>query len=353
MDEQDKLLKLMAHWGVQQSDIDKIDVSDKSTWKKDYKVTGLALSQYNIRNRQEDESMNHSRSTTFEMFDGGTRATAQNPGRPCQQAFLDALIKDCERLLYDLVRVQEITKFIKVRAPLPADTVKVMEMLDVVFGQCRRLKAYPELFATRDTRKKFMTAIARIAKAVSHLRNAMFVRHVSNMDRDMSRKAERKVAKELPFFHPNRTDGLNPWNRWLDNSAPVMPPGWVGVQQRIPHIGDNIIRRITVMYQLYEKQFEDENLLDLEVNDNTPEFPEPGMPLQHMHWAPCSTIGAHYVGFPVGRKQLYDKDNIITVEGLAKFHPGTARNPAVDLDENVPFYRFCYGYEVEKTFPSM
>nr|AJW31368.1 mating-type protein MAT1-1-5 [Clarireedia homoeocarpa] len=349
MDEQNKILGLMAHWGVQQSDIDKIDVFDKSTWKKDYKVTGLALSQYNIRNRQVFQFVNSSRSTTFERFDGGIRATAGNSGRPCEPAFLNALIKDCERLLYDIVRVQEITKFEKVRVPLPADTVRGLEMLDATFSQCRRLKASPELFATTDARNKFMATMARIAKAVSHLRNAMFVRHVSNENGEMARKAEMNFAKELPFFHPNRRDTLNPWNRWLNNSAPVMPPGWVGVQQRIPHIGDNIIRRITVMYQLYEKQFEDENLLDLEVNDNTPEFPEPGSPLQHMHWASCSTIGAHYVGFPVGRRHAYDRDNIITVEGLAKFHPGTARNPTVDLDENVPFYRFCYGYELGKS----
>nr|AJW31349.1 mating-type protein MAT1-1-5 [Rutstroemia cuniculi]AJW31355.1 mating-type protein MAT1-1-5 [Rutstroemia cuniculi] len=345
MDEQDKIARLMAQWVVRQSDIDKVDIFDKSTWKKDFKVTGFALSQYNIRNRQEGHLVNGPTSTTFERYDGGTRATAGNSGRPCEPAFLNALIRDCERLLYDLVRVHEITTFDKVRVPLPANTVKTMEMLDTVFSQCQRFKVSPELFATREMRKGFLEAMARIAKAVSHLRNAMFIRHVSNVDRQMARKAEKKLAKELPFFHPNRPDGLNPWNRWLNNSAPVMPLGWVGVQQRIPHIGDNIIRRITVMYQLYEKQFEDENLLDLEVNDNTPEFPEPGIPLQHMQWAACSTIGAHYVGFPVGRRQAYDRDNIITVEVLAKFHPGTARNPTVDLDENVPFYRFCYGYE--------
>jgi hypothetical protein len=278
MDEQNKILRLMAHWGVQQSDIDKIDIFDKSTWKKDYKVTGLALSQYNIRNRQEAQSLNSSRSTTFERFDGGipaskskfediqlregylTYSAAGNSGKPCEPAFLNALIKDCERLLYDLVRVQEITEFEKVRVPLPADTVRVLEMLDAIFSQCRRLKASPELFATGDARNKFMATMARIAKAVSHLRNAMFVRHVSNENREMARKAEKNFAKELPFFHPNRRDDLNPWNRWLNNSAPVMPPGWVGVQQRIPHIGDNIIRRITVMYQLYEKQFEDVSL---------------------------------------------------------------------------------------------
>jgi hypothetical protein len=277
MDEQGKIVRLMAQWGVQQSDIDKVDVFDKSTWKKDFKLTSFALSQYNIRNRQEGDLVNGPTSTTFERYDGGTQASkseskdihregyltypaAENSGRPCEPAFLNALIKDCERLLYDLVRVQEITTFDKVRVPLPADTVKIMEMLDAVFSQCQRLKVSPELFATKDARKNFLAAMARIAKAVSHLRNAMYVRHVSNVDRQMARKAEKKLAKELPFFHPNRPDGLNPWNRWLNNSAPVMPLGWVGVQQRIPHIGDNIIRRITVMYQLYEKQFEDVSL---------------------------------------------------------------------------------------------
>lgn len=146
------------------------------------------------------------------------------------------------------------------REALPANTVRVIERLDTVFGQCRRLKENPALFVTEDTRKEFMTAMARISKAVLHLRRAMFARYISNVDREMARKAEREVAKELPFFHPNRPDGLHPWNRWLNNSAPVMPPGWVGVQQRVPHIGDNIIRRITVMYQLYEKQFEEVSL---------------------------------------------------------------------------------------------
>lgn len=74
MDEQENILRLMVHWGVRQSDIDEIDISNKSTWKKDYKVVGLALSQYNMRNRQEGEIVSCPRSTTFERFDGGIQA---------------------------------------------------------------------------------------------------------------------------------------------------------------------------------------------------------------------------------------------------------------------------------------
>lgn len=139
--------------------------------------------------------------------------------------------------------------------PIPTKYADIFHDLNTVFDQCRRLKKSPELFSTILQERRFMEKMSRVAEVADLLRDIIVLKNEGKLARNKMRKKEKEIAKGLPFFYPGRADGKHPWTRWLENSSPVMPPGWLGLQQKIPHIGDNIIRRITTMYDLYERQF--------------------------------------------------------------------------------------------------
>lgn len=139
--------------------------------------------------------------------------------------------------------------------PLPTEYADIFRDLNTVFEQCRRLKKSPELFSTIAQEHRFMDQMSQIAEIVDNLRDIILLKNEGKLAKNAMREREKKLAKDLPRFHPGRADGKHPWTRWLENSSAVTPPGWIGIQQKIPHIGDNIIRRITTMYELYERQF--------------------------------------------------------------------------------------------------
>lgn len=139
--------------------------------------------------------------------------------------------------------------------PLPPEYAEIFYDLNAVFDQCRRLKESPELFSTLVQERQFMKNMGRIAEVVDHLRDIIIWKNESKLARNAMREKEKELSKGLPLLHPGRADGKHPWSRWLENSSPMMPRDWIGIQQKIPQIGDNIIRRITTMYELYERQF--------------------------------------------------------------------------------------------------
>lgn len=177
------------------------------------------------------------------------------PGTPCDPTFLDALVTDCCILIWEFRSLYRHTDFDSMHDPLPTKYAEIFHDLNTVFGQCRRLKKSPELFSTLAQERQFIAKMSRIAEIVDHLRDVIVLKSDGKLARNKMREKEKELAKDLPLFYPGRADGKHPWTRWLENSSPVMPPGWVGIQQKIPHIGDNIIRRITTMYELYERQF--------------------------------------------------------------------------------------------------
>lgn len=180
---------------------------------------------------------------------------ANVPGIPCDPAFLDALVTDCCVLIWEFHSLYRHTDLDSIDDPLPTKYANIFHDLNTVFGECRRLKKSPELFSTLVQERQFTSKMSRIAEIVDHLRDVIVLKNEGKLTRKKMRKKEKELSKDLPFFYPGRADGKHPWTRWLENSSPVMPPGWVGIQQKIPHIGDNIIRRITTMYELYERQF--------------------------------------------------------------------------------------------------
>ncbi|KAJ8058377.1 hypothetical protein OCU04_012569 [Sclerotinia nivalis] len=289
-------------------------------------------------------------SSTYDRFDPGVEATADAPGKPCEPAFLDALVTDCCVLIWEFRSLYRYTDFNSMDDPLPTEYADIFYDLNTVFTQCRRLKKSPELFSTLVQERQFMEKMSRIAEVVDHLRDVIVLRNDSKLARNEMRKKERELAKGLPFFYPGRADGRHPWTRWLENSSPVMPPGWLGIQQKIPHIGDNIIRRITTMYELYERQFRVEGLIDRKVNDTLEDFPAPGEAFEHMAYSKFSTMAVNYVQYRSGDRSESDQNGILRIEKLAEAVQRSFRrqeNPVIAKNANIPYHRFMMGYKVE------
>ncbi|KAI9641071.1 hypothetical protein NHQ30_010499 [Ciborinia camelliae] len=329
--------------------IDEINTSDPSTFwdakpleltealKRDGILTGVSP-------RSEPVSL------TFVRFDPGIEATANSDGKPCEPAFLDALVTDCCVLIWKFRGLYRYTDFDTMEDPLPTDYADIFHDLDTVFDHCLRLKESPELFSTLVQEHQFMEKMSHIAEVIENLRNVILLKNESKLARNAMREKEKQLAKRLPFFHPGRADGKHPWSRWLENSSPVMPPGWLGIQQKIPHIGDNIIRRITTMYELYERQFRIEGLIDRKVNDTLEDFPAPGQAFEHMGYSKFATMAINYVDYKAGCRSETDKNGILRVEKLAKVvhHSfGQPENPVITGNANVPYHRFMMGYKIE------
>ncbi|KAM0167394.1 hypothetical protein ACHAQE_000285 [Botrytis cinerea] len=234
--------------------------------------------------------------------------------------------------------------------PLPTKYANIFHDLNTVFGECRRLKKSPELFSTLVQERQFTSKMSRIAEIVDHLRDVIVLKNEGKLARKKMRKKEKELSKDLPFFYPGRADGKHPWTRWLENSSPVMPPGWVGIQQKIPHIGDNIIRRITTMYELYERQFRIEKLIDSKVNDTLDDFPAPGEAFEHMEYSRFSTLAVNYVQYKTGDRPETDKNGILRIEKLTEAVQRSFRwqeNPVITGNANIPYHRFMMGYKIE------
>ncbi|TGO22668.1 hypothetical protein BPAE_0159g00150 [Botrytis paeoniae] len=289
-------------------------------------------------------------SLTYSRYNPGVEATANAPGTPCDPAFLDTLVTDCCVLIWEFRSLYRHTDFNSMHDPLPSKYADIFHDLNTVFGQCRRLKKSPELFSTLAQERQFTAKMSRIAGIVDHLRDVIILKNDGKLARNKMREKEKELAKDLPFFYPGRADGKHPWTRWLENSSPVMPPGWAGIQQKIPHVGDNIIRRITTMYELYERQFRVEKLIDSKVNDTLDDFPAPGEAFEHMDYSRFSTLAVNYVQYKTGDRPKTDKNGMLRIEKLTEAVQRSFRwqeNPVITGNANIPYHRFMMGYKVE------
>ncbi|KAH6714456.1 hypothetical protein BKA61DRAFT_605304 [Leptodontidium sp. MPI-SDFR-AT-0119] len=60
----------------------------------------------------------------------------------------------------------------------------------------------------------------------------------------------------MPAFLPDKLHGKHPWNNWLDNSA-QSAAGWVAIQQKIPKVGEKLMRKIVLLYEVVQEQFDE------------------------------------------------------------------------------------------------
>lgn len=156
---------------------------------------------------------------------------------------------------------------------LPHDATVIAKFLGEVLNECRRLIADPKLFPSRSLRKAFLTKIASLRPVISilikmHKQSRTVYWYVMNRDLQFMEeigpdylangraKPRSLLTMKIPLFHPDKPDGKNPWNNWLDNSA-VPAPGWIAIQQKIPRIGDVLNRKKIYDYDALEASVEE------------------------------------------------------------------------------------------------
>jgi hypothetical protein len=124
------------------------------------------------------------------------------------------------------------------------------ENLYQVIHQCYRLKAISELSPSAEKRDEILKIFSQVEQIIIKARAMTAEMEPENP----SRKAKLSLVKEMPAFHPDKSGAKNPWNNWLDNSAAALPK-WLPIQQKIPRVGDLIMRKIIREYQYIEADF--------------------------------------------------------------------------------------------------
>lgn len=177
------------------------------------------------------------------------------PVQPCESKFLKALIRDMLVLLnllsYTALDVD--MNFINMDQPLPREYAIIATNLGEVMQHCRRLKACPELFPSPEERSNFLKKVSKVLPIMSIIPNLLATR--KEIDTYQIYEVEDPdFPDEERMPHPNTVKDKNVWNQWLDNTA-VSTPGWVFIEQKIPRIGDILMKRITLEYDAIEADF--------------------------------------------------------------------------------------------------
>jgi hypothetical protein len=199
-------------------------------------------------------------------------AVANNPGsslsaQSCEPRFVRALIRDVFVLTHFASHELSKLDMASIDQMLPEDISLLAENLQEVMNQCCRLKAGPELFPSIAMKDDFMKEMAKASPLMVIMAEIIQKKYKPENDCTVSkdnmeslsndtdvRSKESAAAAEWPEFHPDRPNAKNPWNNWLDNSS-VRSRKWVAIQQKIPRIGDKLMRRITLEYDAIERSF--------------------------------------------------------------------------------------------------
>jgi hypothetical protein len=211
--------------------------------------------------------------------------------QPCESGFLESLIKDFTILIY-LARL-EFSKTRTLHATLSNNGTFIAKQLDEVMHQCQRLEATPELFPTSAIKEAFLLRIAQLSSLLTTIDEIVKQKHefefkasasIGSMERPFTNEVLVKngrlpISTEVPHFLPDKVDAQPPWNNWLGNSAKPVH-GWIGLEQKIPRVGDRLNRLKTNMYETVRKIFEEVSGHPLLVGED--------------FW--CSTADFNYVG---------------------------------------------------------
>nr|UTN00784.1 MAT1-1-5 [Drepanopeziza brunnea f. sp. 'monogermtubi'] len=234
------------------------------------------------------------------------------------------------------------------------DAVSVKKGLRTIMAQCRALRDAPELFPTDTVKTKFLCTVALLADvmvSIEENRLQIFILKqqafspILDMRQPFTEEATSKnIEYPIPQFLPDKFNGRNPWNNWLDNSAQPTA-GWTAIQQKIPKPGEKLMRQITLLYDAVEDDFDDEDQSELETQTTLEGFPEPGDAFKHMTWSGFCTVPFNDLGFYSGNRKQYDADGITTLEHLSKVLCKQYGGNGIKLGtRNCPFFRFAMAY---------
>lgn len=198
--------------------------------------------------------------------------------RPCDQRFLDFLVRDLQDLKQTLILLDPIMEGLDdtmdpTRSMLSQNIVRIME-------ECRRLRAAPELFPTASSRKVFFKMISIIADQLAgfaqlkacaadfeqRARNSIkhqpaapvLAKRVGKIWFKTYQNGSSEQRQKLPDLHPHSFSTKKPWNKWLDNfEEPAYPGIYTSIiTQRIPLVALKLIQRHRFMYGVVKRSYE-------------------------------------------------------------------------------------------------
>ncbi|RDW63859.1 hypothetical protein BP5796_10361 [Coleophoma crateriformis] len=291
----------------------------------------------------------------FYKFNRGIEAGQETAVQPCDKEFLDALLRHLAALVRAFVHHNPPpSKSGFMGQSLSELNQKILRYFRIVMKQCQRLKAFPKLFPCDCSRQDFFGKVAVLTRIMANYREifqsyedlAVKV-HEYLPWKFISKDESGKIVEEraLPPFFPGQPGGKNPWNYWLDNSAKGND-GWIAIQQKIPQVGDTIIRHQSRLYESLETQFEAEQSYTRDRKDANANIGEPGDAYKHMTWSQFQTVGEYDLGFERGWRKKHDSNGIRTLESLEVDVFRSRVEPySQALPSNCPYFKFAVAYK--------
>ncbi|KAK0111326.1 hypothetical protein ONS95_001691 [Cadophora gregata] len=237
--------------------------------------------------------------------------------------------------------------------PYDLNPAAVKAELRRIMDQCRRLRDDHRVFPSEMLKDKFLDTIALLSGAMLSIEQTrtklLEVKEqayspVTDMHQPFSNLLlPTPKVYAMPAFLPDKLHGKHPWNNWLDNSAQPAP-GWIAIQQKIPKAGEKLMRKIVLLYDAVQEQFDEDVNQDqsLEHDDG---IPAPGDSFRHMTWSGFCTFPSYSLGFKSGKRKRYDFDGITTLEHFSRMLCMHYKGAGMEIGtDNCPFFRFAMAY---------
>ncbi|OWP00159.1 mating type protein MAT1-1 [Marssonina coronariae] len=231
--------------------------------------------------------------------------------------------------------------------------ISIKKGLRTIMDVCCQLRDAPQNFPPGPLRGKFLSTVAILANAMVSMeetRLQMFrlkqqvFSPITDMQQPLSdRTRSIPIEYPMPPFLPDKLNGKNPWNNWLDNSA-YPTAGWTAIQQKIPKAGEKLMRQIVLLYEAVEEDLDQDTQSSFN-SEQTSGIPKPGDAFKHMTWSGFCTFPSYNIGFHSGKRKQYDAEGITTLEHLSKALCRHYGGDSMILgSENCPFFRFAMAY---------
>jgi hypothetical protein len=146
-------------------------------------------------------------------------------------------------------------KLVNMDQTLSRDVAIVATNLNKTMQQYHRLRNYPGLFPSLVSKTEFLQAVSKALPIMARIPELVATKFRFDEHRILHiEKIE--GSNEQWLSHPNTLGGKCPWNLWLENFA-ESTADWIGIEQRVPRVGDQLIRRVTNEYSTIEEDFDE------------------------------------------------------------------------------------------------
>jgi hypothetical protein len=319
----------------------------------------------------DDGGMFNPNSVQWAVTNNVAEATS-NEEVPCEPKFIEALFFDF--VSYSLAASKFISAASGSRSldsPLEGFERLVHENLSIIMQHCRRLREHPRLFPSESLKNAFLYKIKKvndsfhslveIATGYDELLQSV-CQPITNMEQTISNEVNGttsswpklsdslgNVSPKIPEFLPDRAGNRKgPWSNWLENSA-APQDGWIAIQQKIPRVGDKLMRQICLLYDAVSEEFSQNEFIGQNEDkvESTDTISSPGYGFTHFTWSGFCTIPVYELGFQNGKRKYYDRNGKLTIEHLSRcLCKLDGKGDGVQQQSsNCPYFRFAVAYK--------